>query len=292
MRRGFADGKKRAGSVMEGGVEEDGVGLIFLHEGKRLSLGRTCWPACCRTPHWCSARTQELRSYHAPCAAVSTSSVAVTHDSSITEPPAPPTPPCSPASREHHAPRAHPAVMWLDRFAQHSAQHSPAPSPSPGRSYSPAPSRRPYLAPLPQRPGINPRSSSLSLLSPTSSTSSLPTQVRLPNGSGLRVQINNSPPADVPDPQKVLEDILGGPPKRTSNGPADGAVEKPDEVVADIDFGGLSLHAFAEADADIQPRLVHVHTRSTESIEECTFFSLAALLDANHAHVRALRCSG
>ncbi|KAL1628690.1 Vacuolar protein sorting-associated protein 52 [Neofusicoccum ribis] len=160
--------------------------------------------------------------------------------------------------------------MWLDRFASHSAQHSPAPSPSPARSYSPAPSRRPYLAPLPQRPGINPRSSSLSLLSPTSSSSSLPNQARPSNGSGLRVQINSSPPADVPDPQKVLEDILGGLPKRTLPGQGDngGAVEKPAEVAADIDFGGLSLQTFAEANGDQPQRPAQIQTRSNESIEE------------------------
>ncbi|EKG14106.1 Vps52/Sac2 [Macrophomina phaseolina MS6] len=156
--------------------------------------------------------------------------------------------------------------MW---FASHSAQHSPAPSPSPARSYSPAPSRRPYLAPLPQRPGINPRSSSLSLLSPTSSSSSLPAQGRLPNGSGLRVQINSSPPADVPDPQKVLENILGGPPKRTVPGHSgDLAVERPVDLVADIDFGGLSLDAFAALDGEQQQRIGPTHPRSNESVEE------------------------
>ncbi|KAK7725678.1 Vacuolar protein sorting-associated protein 52 [Botryosphaeria dothidea] len=156
--------------------------------------------------------------------------------------------------------------MW---FASHSAQHSPAPSPSPARSYSPAPSRRPYLAPLPQRPGINPRSSSLSLLSPTSSNSSLPNQGRLPNGSGLRVQINSSPPADVPDPQKVLEDILGGPPKRPLPDQGDEhAVERPADVATDIDFGGLSLDAFAASDEEQQKRPAAIPTHNSESVEE------------------------
>lgn len=162
--------------------------------------------------------------------------------------------------------------MW---FASHSAQPSPAPSPSPARSYSPAPNRRPYLTPLPQRSGVNPRSSSLSLLSPTSSTSSLPTQGRLPNGSGLRVQINSSPPTDVPDPQKVLEDILGGPPKRQlpeqNDESAGAAVERPSEIAENIDFGGLSLVAFANAECEPPRQPTGVQARSAESVEECTF---------------------
>ncbi|KAK0628043.1 Vacuolar protein sorting-associated protein 52 A [Lasiodiplodia hormozganensis] len=161
--------------------------------------------------------------------------------------------------------------MW---FASHSAQPSPAPSPSPARSYSPAPNRRPYLTPLPQRSGVNPRSSSLSLLSPTSSTSSLPNQGRLPNGSGLRVQINSSPPADVPDPQKVLEDILGGPPKRQlpeqNDESAGAAVERPSEIAENIDFGGLSLAAFANAECEPPRQPTGVQARSAESVEEYT----------------------
>ncbi|KAK7523338.1 Sac2 family protein [Phyllosticta citriasiana] len=159
--------------------------------------------------------------------------------------------------------------MWLDRLSAHSTQNSPSATPVGARSYSPAPNRRPYLTPGPQRPGLNPRSSSLSLLSPNSSSSSLPLAARAPNGSGLRVQINSSPPADVPDPSKVLEDILGGPPKRAlPDDQPDSLVERPEEVVADIEFGDLSLRAFAQGDVDYPKRPSHVHTRSTESIEE------------------------
>ncbi|KAF2137149.1 uncharacterized protein K452DRAFT_278975 [Aplosporella prunicola CBS 121167] len=156
--------------------------------------------------------------------------------------------------------------MWLDRF------HQSTPPPQNARSYSPAPTRRPYLTPssgpaLPPRPGFPPRSSSITLLSsPASSSSSLPPQARLPNASALRFQVSGSPPPDVPDPNKVLELLFDGPPKR--NAPEESA-EKPAEIVTDIDFGNLSLEAFAEAGREQQSwQPSHVHTYSTESVEE------------------------
>ncbi|KAF2089630.1 Vps52-domain-containing protein [Saccharata proteae CBS 121410] len=162
--------------------------------------------------------------------------------------------------------------MWLDRFASHSQQSTPAGTPPQSRSYSPAP-RRPYLAPpqQPVRPGLNPRSSSLSLFSPASSTASLPQAARIPNGSALKFQINDSPPPDVPDPLKVLEDIVGAPPRKGAASQDDGQryhpAEKPAEIITEIDFGGLSLQAFAEADNETQ-REPYVNTYSSESVDE------------------------
>lgn len=163
--------------------------------------------------------------------------------------------------------------MWgLDRFSAHS---TPSGTPPPRRdSYSPAP-RRPYPSgpgPLPPRPGLNPRSSSLSLVSPASSSTSLPASARIPNGAGRRRPTGGAPP-NVPDPLHVLESIMGGPPRKPVNLKGEAAIgtipNKPEEVVVDIDFGGLSLQDFA---AEAAPEIRHshpVHTYSSQSVEEC-----------------------
>ncbi|KAF2684014.1 Sac2 family protein [Lentithecium fluviatile CBS 122367] len=160
--------------------------------------------------------------------------------------------------------------MWgLDRLSAHS---TPSGTPPRRDSYSPAP-RRPYAAgpmPLPPRPGINPRSSSLSLVSPASSTTSLPAGARIPNGAGRRRPLGGAPP-NVPDPLQMLESIMGGPPRKpvASKGGRVGTMpNKPDEIDVDIDFGGLSLRDFAaEAAADTQ-QSSPVHTYSAQSVEE------------------------
>lgn len=80
------------------------------------------------------------------------------------------------------------------------------------------------------------------------------------------------PPANIPDPLKVLETILGGPPRKTVSGQEDVTkgvpAARPVELVGDIDFRGLSLQAFAEADIDVTQRVSRVHTYSAQSVEE------------------------
>jgi hypothetical protein len=168
--------------------------------------------------------------------------------------------------------------MWgLDRLSAHA---TPSGTPPPHRdSYSPAP-RRPYPGggpgALPPRPGLPTRTSSLSLLnSPaSSSTASLPSTARIPNGSARRRQgTGGPPPLDVPDPLQVLQSILGGPPRKPAIAKGFDAVEaakRPDEVVEDIDFGGLSLHEFAAAETADTRHSSPVHTYSAQSVEECT----------------------
>ena len=171
-----------------------------------------------------------------------------------------------------------PGNMWLDRFSAHS---TPAGTPPPqGRAYSPAP-RRPTR---PSAPGLPPRSSSLTLLTPASSSSSLPSTARLPNGSARRPPNHGAPP-DVPDPVQVLESILGAPLRTRATASAGVSEErsKPEEVVQDIDFGGLSLQQFVEAKAPTSQPSSPVHTRSAQTAEECTFLLLSLLF---HAHVR------
>ena len=160
--------------------------------------------------------------------------------------------------------------MWLDRF---SANPTPTGSPPPQqRSFSPGP-RRPNLlghgaAP---RPGFSPRSSSLNVSGKFNwSTTSL-NSARLPNGSGLKQQI--TPPADSTDPLKVLEDIVGKP-LHASDGEHEilqnGArLERPAELVEDIQFSGLGLQDFVqrEENEDVSVLL----TETTQSAEECEY---------------------
>ena len=138
--------------------------------------------------------------------------------------------------------------MWgLDRFSGHS---TPSGSPPPQkRSFSPAPRRPNHLGPgLAARPPHSPRSSSLSKYN--SSTTSLNSQ-RLPNGSGLKQQI--TPPADFTNPLQLLEEIVGRPiSEEDKRHGEDGHVqlEKPAELVEDIDFGGRSIQDFLKGEEE------------------------------------------
>lgn len=179
--------------------------------------------------------------------------------------------------------------MWgLDRLA---AQANPSGTPPRRDSYSPAP-RRPYSGaapgPLPPRPGLPTRTSSLSLLNtPASSTTSLPSTARIPNGSGperRRQGTGGAPPPNIPHPLQVLAHILGGPPRKpvAPSGDAATAIPKrPDEVVGEIDFGGLSLQEFVTADTDIR-HSSPVHTYSAQSVEECTCSAIPRRLSIAH----------
>ena len=133
--------------------------------------------------------------------------------------------------------------MWsLDRFSAHS---TPAAS---GRS-SPAPRRSLQV----QRPGLAPRSSSLSLLSNPSS-SNLPTAARTSVTSGLKNQIYAAAPEDVEDPLVAFERLIAST-LHTIRVPENGRqddeknMEKPVDVVETIDFGEKSLEDFLKDDA-------------------------------------------
>lgn len=164
--------------------------------------------------------------------------------------------------------------MWgLDRL---SAYSTPSGTPPPRRdSYSPAPRRGyPPSGPgaLPTRPGLVPRTSSLSLISPTASTTSLPPSARVPNG-GPRRRPTGGVPHNGPDPVKVLASIMGGLPRKplVGSGEKDQAIpQKPEVMVEEIDFAGLSLQDFAAAAPREHKPTISVHTHSAQSIEECT----------------------
>ncbi|KAK5121592.1 hypothetical protein LTR85_004764 [Meristemomyces frigidus] len=139
--------------------------------------------------------------------------------------------------------------MWLERFSGQSSQSTP--SGSPNRAFSPAPRRTVQLGPstIPRRPGLAPRTSSLSVASFGGSVESLPATARIPNGTNLRNELAGSPAADVSDPLDVLQLILG-PLAREESATSNGAHvkdDKPAQLVDEIDFGSLSLEEFAEA---------------------------------------------
>jgi hypothetical protein len=129
--------------------------------------------------------------------------------------------------------------MWLERFSTQS--RDPTPAATPNRAFSPAP-RRP-TAQL-RRPGIQPRSSSLSVASLAGSTDSLPATARVSNGSNLREQLAGSA-ADVANPLDVLESIIG-PLKQSDEGGNPRGLDYA-TVAAGVDFGELSLEDFASS---------------------------------------------
>ncbi|KAI9760403.1 MAG: Eukaryotic translation initiation factor 5A [Chaenotheca gracillima] len=143
--------------------------------------------------------------------------------------------------------------MWLDRFSGHS---TPSGSPPRTRSYSPAPQRSSHLAPASQpfRPGYSPRSSSLSLAS-NASTSSLPGTRGQANGSALKQSVVSSPPDEVSNPLDVLRNIVGASLKTGPRASEDSRNDLDDplaaSVVDGVDFGGLSLQEFAQAQHDV-----------------------------------------
>lgn len=169
--------------------------------------------------------------------------------------------------------------MFLDRFSNHP---TPSASPAPSqRSYSPAPRRPGPLGSGLSRPSLQPRSSSLtSLVSrANSSIGSLPGIARLPNGSGLK-QSTAAPP-DVDDPFEVLEKIVGVSLQRSKEDGNDGAstIQKPDELLDDIDFGTLSLQDFVESRASNKSSIeVDGEMEDIQSVEECEYVHLLVTL--------------
>ncbi|KAB8200695.1 Vps52-domain-containing protein [Aspergillus parasiticus] len=138
--------------------------------------------------------------------------------------------------------------MWLDRMSGHS---TPSGSHIDSRSNSPLPRRStsrlsPYVQnsrPQPSRPG----SSLSNLLTPSDSTTSLSATQRA-DDTALKQFPAKARPSNVADPLDVLNDIIG---KRKEK--LEGAESpvlsstlktKPSQLVAEIDFGDLSLEEF------------------------------------------------
>jgi hypothetical protein len=133
--------------------------------------------------------------------------------------------------------------MWQDR-----RPNPPSPASRSGTN-SPLP-RRPTNSgpgPLPPRPGLNPRSSSLSLAStPTASYTNVSATLKpAAHTSSLRHELRADSQPHTVDPLKTLEDIIGTsiPKKSSRNGFVYENGEQP-EALEYIDFRGLSLEEF------------------------------------------------
>lgn len=161
--------------------------------------------------------------------------------------------------------------MWLDRLAGQSP--SPASSQPPSRTYSPAPARASsglgsYLTSQ-QRPGISPRSSSLSIASADSSASSLLASSRRAAGSNLK---QTTTVYAGPDPVDILTTLLGKsaaePTKSTPGLPQNQVTPiTSEDLNATFDFGQLSLQLLALSD---EPRPTSINDSAPQSAEERT----------------------
>jgi len=87
----------------------------------------------------------------------------------------------------------------------------------------------------------------------------------------LRNQLDAKPEDDVSDPLKALEDIVGkalNALNDVTTGAISREVEKPSELVIDIDFGGISLQEFAAED-NAAHTSADVPTYVEHSVDEC-----------------------
>lgn len=124
--------------------------------------------------------------------------------------------------------------MWLDRSTSFNS-----------RSYSPAPARPSHLSPSPYNTRKN--SSFLSLISANDSSTSLSAT---PHGNGSLFKHGGAKarPSDVSDPLEVLNGIIGRQAGAASD--AETSASKPEQLVDNIDFGGLSLQEFVTKEGD------------------------------------------
>lgn len=153
-------------------------------------------------------------------------------------------------NRHHHH-----EEMWLDRLSGYStpAPVSPVPSPAP-RSR-----RQSHLSPPtgPQPPSFSPRSSSPSL-APNDSTTSLLTNIRRTNGSGLK---QASAAADHSDPLQVLGQLLSTDGENLTSANSAGGVDS----IEDLDFNGLTLREIAGEDEQRESIV------KAQTVDECSY---------------------
>nr|POE61040.1 vacuolar protein sorting-associated protein 52 [Quercus suber] len=163
--------------------------------------------------------------------------------------------------------------VWLERFSGHPGQTGQSTSSgsgtgtgsgagsatqTPSRFPSPAPRRSIQLGPstIPRRPGLTPRTSSLSAASFGTSNESLPNTSRLQNGSSLKSELSAPSSSGSSDPIHLLETILG---PLVTKDQADSKIEDASlqKDVEHIEFGSLSLEDFATSLPSTQDQRDH-----------------------------------
>lgn len=153
----------------------------------------------------------------------------------------------------------------MDRLAG-----QPALSNAQSRSYSPLP-RRSTLTPQSgsPRPGFNPRSSALSLVS-NDSTTSLLGNSKKPNGTGLK---QSSTTSDHPDPLELLDKLLEFENEAKGTNAYNRGHYGADfvDLGTDVDFNGLSLVELARSEM-IESDNFYVYR--SQSIEECMYLAI------------------
>lgn len=179
--------------------------------------------------------------------------------------------------------------MWLDRLSGHStpaATPSGSPPPPANRAYSPASRRPSHLGPASaaQRPGFNPRSSSLSINS-NDSTTSLLASSRKPNGSGLK-QSATAP--EVIDPLEVLEKLLGpegnaATDVKKSKSAVNGTSAVDEEDEEELDFEKLSLRELVSRRFAPVEEAVYTSQTTEECKSTLSYFASQRLTDCSQS---------
>lgn len=86
-------------------------------------------------------------------------------------------------------------------------------------------------------------------------------------------------PPDAEDPIKVLEKVVGAS-LRSDDEPEDDEMEmvqKPEELIDDIDFHGLSLGEFVRAEKHSEDAGGEIDLESVQSVEECEYVRLPGI---------------
>lgn len=155
--------------------------------------------------------------------------------------------------------------MWQER-----RPNPPSPNNHSGTN-SPLPRRPTYTGnnPLPLRPGINPRTSSLSLVStPSASVTNITSTLRNVHGSSLRNEFRVDGNQQSAAPLNALAKILGV--HLSDLQKDDDADQEPEDLDEVIDFQGLSLEDFAAKDSSEKQRST-VNSASLKP-EQCMLF--------------------